>query len=55
MKQRVNRQNSLFEIMDPPAVVQVPPAVRDEVVQQLRMWIRALAKAIIEEHADEQD
>ena len=54
MRQRVIRQRSLFEIMDAP-VVQLPAAVREEVAQGLRMWMEALAMAIAEERADEQD
>jgi hypothetical protein len=34
MKQRVIRQKSLFEIMDAPAVVQLPAAVREAVSQR---------------------
>lgn len=55
MRQRVVRQRSLFEIMDAPAAVQLPAAVREEVTRQLRLWVQALAKAIAEERTDEQD
>lgn len=55
MRQRVLRQRSLFETMGAPPVVQLPAAVREEVTRQLRLWVQALAKAIAEERADEQD
>jgi hypothetical protein len=55
MRQRVIRQKSLFETMDAPTVVQLPAAVREEVAQRLRLWMQALAKALTEERADEQD
>lgn len=55
MRLRAIRQQSLFEIMEAPSVVKLPDAVRHEVVQRLRQWMQALAKAISQERTDEQN
>ena len=55
MRLRAIRQKSLFEIMEGAPVAKLPEAVQQEVVQRLRRWMQALATAIREERADEQD
>jgi hypothetical protein len=55
MRLRAIRQKSLFEIMEAAPVVKLPDAVQHEVVQRLRQWMQALAKAISQERADEQN
>jgi hypothetical protein len=55
MRQRTTQQKSLFEVLEAARAVQLPAEVQLEVAQLLRQWIHALAKAICQEGADEQD
>ena len=55
MRQPAIRQKSLFEVMEAARAVQLPSDVQQEVAQLLRQWMQALAKAIGQEGADEQD
>jgi hypothetical protein len=54
-QQRPIRQRQLFEQTPAAPAVQVSKEVQEQIKQILVQWLQALARAIDEEHGDEQD
>jgi hypothetical protein len=49
------RQRALFEQAPTAPTVQLPPEAQEQLKDALVRWLQALAKALNEEHGDEQD
>jgi hypothetical protein len=54
-QQRATRQRRLFEQTPAVPAVQLPHEVQEQLRHTLTQWLHSLAKAIGEEHGDEQD